>query len=86
MGPKEIWANAWKALRNDKEGFAIKKMIAAKFCLVAAIMVFVYTNDANYLAVLAQVLGFVLLVLGIRKMEKADVLKAELEKSKEEPK
>lgn len=81
MTPQEIWNNAWKCLNNDKEGFAIKKMIAAGFCFIVAVLVFEYTDKDNFLSVLAQLLGFIIVVLGIRKLEKQDALKAEVEKT-----
>jgi hypothetical protein len=76
MNIKEIWNKSWQALEGVPGGFALKKVVTALFCVCAVVLVFMYTNNANFLAVLGQLLTFILAVLAVRKMEKKDVLNA----------
>lgn len=72
----QIWTKAWQALEGVPGGFALKKVVTALFCVCVCVLVFIYTNNDNFLAVLGQLLTFILAVLAVRKMEKKDVLNA----------
>jgi len=76
MTIKDIWNNAWLALKPEQGGFSIKKMATALFCAVAVELVFVYTNSENYLAVLGEIIFFILALLGLRSYEKNSILKS----------
>lgn len=72
MHLKEIWKHTWGALRDDKhpERFSIKKCTTALFAVNIVIMTWVYVDKNNFLAVLGELLGFILFILGVRAWEK----------------
>ncbi len=71
-----IWAKSWKTLDNTNDGFAIKKAIVALFSITTVILVFKFTDYANFLTVLSILLGFITSMLIVRTIEKKHILKS----------
>jgi len=78
-----VWTKCWEGLTGGPDGYSIKKMIAALYATVGAVLLFIYTNTNNFLAVLPIILGFITSLIVIRAVEKNNVLKSEAKEETE---
>lgn len=81
MNIKNIWNNAWEALKVNAQGFGIKKSISALFSLTCVVLAFMYTNATNLDMTLGLFFGAIFSLLGVGAYEKKIDNKLEIEKA-----
>lgn len=77
MKISEIWANAWKALNNNNEGFSITKCIAALFAVFCVYAGIRYTTDSNVLAMIGLFFSAIFTLLIKKSVENTRRLRIE---------
>lgn len=83
MTIKQIWANLWKALYNNDEGFSVRKCIAVMLSLNCVVLMALFTNSENYTSVLQYNYMFIGSLLGLSVI--GNLVKAKIETKKTIP-